>query len=69
MTLEYIIKQAFNLGYLHGMYDAEHDTDKYTDGQAATLEYFSTELRIKSFENWDILDWKKLLWEKEHPGE
>ena len=69
MTLEYIIKRAYNLGYLHGTYDAEHDTDKHAFGQAATLEYFGAELGIKDFQNWDILDWKKMLWEKKHQGE
>lgn len=69
MTLEFMIKQAFNLGYLFGSFDGEHDTDSHSNGQVKTLEYFSTETGIKNFENWDILDWKKLLWEKEHQGE
>lgn len=69
MTLEYIIKQAFNFGYIFGSFDGEHDTDSYSKGEESTFGYFSAKLGIQDFENWDIFDWNKMSWEEEHPGE
>ena len=64
MTLEYIIKQAFNYGYFQGTWDADHDADKHAEAQAAIVNHFARELGGEDLKNWDIHDLQLMRWER-----